>query len=183
MGDTLIPGPLHANGVVDLGDGSGGCGACHGHGDDPTPATGSHPSHARPSLASPFACASCHVVPTHVSDAGHLDHTLAAEITFGALASARGASPTHAADGTCSDVACHGSGLGGGTWLTPRWGDASGLAARCGACHSVPPPPPHTSSSSCSATTCQGGYVAPGPVLTTEGIAVHVNGTVDLWTP
>lgn len=182
-GDALLPGPLHANGVVDLGDGSGGCGACHGAGDDPTPSSGSHAAHAHPALASTLECASCHVVPTDVHDAGHLDHTLGAEVSFGALASARGAMPTLAADGSCADVACHGSGLAGGTWTTPRWGDTSGLAARCGACHGVPPPAPHTSSTSCSAVRCHGGYVAPGPTLTTEGIAVHVNGTVDLWSP
>lgn len=182
-GDALIPGPLHANGVVDLGDGTGGCGACHGAGDDPTPSTGSHASHAHPDVAAPLACANCHVVPTDVHDAGHFDHSVGAEVTFGGLATARGAMPIHAADGTCSDVACHGSGLDGGTWTTPRWGDTNGLAARCGACHAVPPPPPHTSSTSCSATTCHGGYVAPGPALTAEGIAVHVNGTVDLWMP
>lgn len=180
-GDALLPGPLHANGMVDIGDGSGGCGACHGEGDDPTPVTGSHASHAHPRLTQPFACESCHVVPGAVMDAGHLDHTEGAEVTFGALASARGAAPTHAVDGTCADVACHGSELVGGTWTTPRWGDESGLAARCGACHAFPPPAPHTTSSSCSAIACHGGYVAPGLSLTSEGLLVHGNGVVDLW--
>lgn len=180
-GDALVPGPLHANGHVDLGDGSGLCGACHGAGDDPMPRTGSHTAHVRSELSAPIACGECHTVPTQVFDPGHLDTTAGAEVALGALASARGATPTYATDGTCAGLACHGAGLGGATWTTPRWGDGSGLASRCGACHGVPPPAPHTALASCGALACHGGYVAPGPTLTTEGVAVHVDGAVDLW--
>jgi predicted CxxxxCH...CXXCH cytochrome family protein len=178
-GTGLTPGPLHANGTVDLGDGSGGCGACHGAGDDPSPLTGSHPRHLAPALRAPLECAECHRLPTTPLDDGHFDTTVGAEVTFGALASARGASPSIDVSGRCSDVACHGAGIGGGTVPEPTWGVAG--AAACGACHGLPPPAPHSPSLSCSTTACHGGYATPGPGLSTEGIAVHVNGRVDLW--
>ena len=39
-GTALTGGPLHLNGKVDLGDGSGQCGACHGTADSPWPTLG-----------------------------------------------------------------------------------------------------------------------------------------------
>jgi predicted CxxxxCH...CXXCH cytochrome family protein len=175
-GTSLRAGPLHANGTVDLGDGTGGCGACHGNGDDPTPSSGAHPAHAHPAIAAPFACAECHRVPTDVRSPGHLDATLGAEVTFGALASARGAVPQYAA-GSCREVACHGAGLTGGTRTAPPWlaGDPAGA---CGACHGIPPPAPHSPSVDCGASLCHGGAIAPGPSFTDLGRNAHVDGTV-----
>lgn len=204
---AIYASPLHMNGVVDFGHGGQACGACHGVGDDPMPSEGSHVSHVRSTLSAPIACTNCHVVPTVETIATapeHLDRLSAgaatpADVTFAGstLASARGATPVRdAVSGTCSDVACHGNRLGdgitgggefggGGTYTTPRWGDTSGLAARCGSCHSIPPPPAtHTVNANCSTIGCHGGYVAmtpEGPRQTTMGVAAHVNGTVDLW--
>ncbi|HBQ16867.1 MAG TPA: hypothetical protein DEF51_38960 [Myxococcales bacterium] len=178
-GTALVPGPLHANGRVDLGDGSGGCGACHGRGDDPWPRSGAHPAHRAPDLSAPVACAECHAVPTAVDDAGHLDQTRAAEVVFGPVASARGTEPA-AAGGRCADVACHGAGLAGGTAVTPTREGGAALG-ECGACHGLPPPAPHPVSGTCGATLCHGGLAAPGPGLTAAGRAVHVNGDVDPW--
>ncbi len=174
-GASLRAGPLHANGTVDLGDGTGGCGACHGAGDDPWPTSGAHPAHARPAIAAPFDCSECHRVPLDVLAPGHLDDTLGAEVTFGALASARGASPQY--DGGCREVACHGAGLGGGTRTDPPW-RAGDLARTCGACHGVPPPAPHTSVVDCGASICHGGAIAPGPSFTEIGRTAHVDGIV-----
>jgi predicted CxxxxCH...CXXCH cytochrome family protein len=186
-GDALVAlgaGPggavLHANGRVDVGDGSGGCGACHGRGEDPTPATGAHAMHAQPSIATPIGCESCHLVPRAVGDAGHLDASEGAEVIFSARASARGASPTYAS-GTCRDVACHGAGLGGGAIVAPRWDATDGSASQCGACHGLPPPPPHPVRTGCSTLGCHGAYATPGPGVSELGLGVHTDGTVDLW--
>ena len=188
-GMSRIPGPLHMNGRFDVGDGvllpdgSVPCGECHGAGEDPMPSTGSHVSHVRSSLSAPVACTNCHVMPPMPRDMTHPSRTRAqAEVVLGGLASARGATPVRNPDGSCAGVACHGAGLGGGVAQTPMWGDPSGTFARCGACHSVPPPPPHTTATNCSAISCHGGYVGPGPSLTTVGVAAHINGTVNLWT-
>ena len=47
-GTALTPGPLHVNGKVDLGNGSGQCGACHGSGNSPWPTTQVHAAHQNP---------------------------------------------------------------------------------------------------------------------------------------
>ena len=116
-------------------------------------------------------------MPSAIDDAGHFDDAIGAEVVFGALASARGAAPVYA-NSECSNVACHGAGLGGGAHVTPRWGGDL-AAGRCGACHGVPPPAPHTSSADCSASICHGGAIAPGPRLTELGRMAHVDGRVD----
>jgi predicted CxxxxCH...CXXCH cytochrome family protein len=180
-GTALVPGPMHANGRVDLGDGSGGCGACHGAGDDPWPRTGAHQAHAHPSDALAVACADCHQVPMRVEDAGHLDHVPGAEVTLGARASARGATPVREGT-TCREVACHGAGLAGGLAPPPVWTDTDGTSSRCGACHAVPPPPPHTRDEGCSAVTCHGGYVTPDGHLSELGRSVHTDGVINLWS-
>ena len=105
---TALTGPLHLNGEVDLGNGSGLCGACHGTGESPWPTTAAHPAHQNPTIALPIACSSCHVVPATITDPTHLDGTV--EVTFTGLAVARGASPVW--NGTsCTSVACHGANL------------------------------------------------------------------------
>lgn len=180
-GTALVPGPLHVNGVVDLGDGSGGCGACHGAGDDPSPSSGAHRAHAGTELRVAIDCAECHVVPDEPLAEGHLDATPGAEVTFGALASARGASPVFDAD-TCSEVACHGEGLSGaglsGSHRTVGWGEGP---IACDACHGVPPPAPHAQDLRCSASRCHGGYATSGPGISELGRTVHVDGRIDTW--
>lgn len=181
-GTALTPGPLHVNGMVDLGDGSGTCGACHGAGDDPTPLTGSHAAHGSPSLTSPIGCEECHTVPSTPLDPGHFDPDPGAEVVFGDRAAARGATPTHEVDGSCRTVACHGAGLDGGLHPTPRWGAVDGLAASCGACHGVPPPAPHIASETCASLICHGSEIAYsplGPVISETGRSSHINGVVE----
>jgi predicted CxxxxCH...CXXCH cytochrome family protein len=180
-GTALVRGPLHANGIVDLGDGSGTCAACHGEGDDPSPSTGAHLAHAHPRDSLEVGCDACHAVPERVTDAGHLDEVPGAEVSFGARATARGAMPSREGR-TCRELACHGAGLGGGTHTTPRWDDESGLAARCGACHATPPPAPHTTSEGCSAISCHGGYSTVDRGVSALGRTVHGDGAIDLWS-
>jgi predicted CxxxxCH...CXXCH cytochrome family protein len=178
-GTSLSRGALHLDGRVELGDGSGRCGACHGSGDSPWPSAGAHAAHQSPTLGSPVACASCHPVPSTIEDPVHLDGTV--HVAFSGLALARGAAPTW--DGArCSSAACHGAGLVDPPAVVPQWTDTSGAASRCGACHGIPPSQ-HTSSKSCGDANCHPGEVALDaagvPSITLAGRALHINGVID----
>lgn len=177
-GTALNGGPLHVNGKVDLGDGSGKCGACHGAGDSPWPVTAAHPSHQNPTLTEPLACSSCHVVPAEVLDPVHLDGTV--HVAFSGLATARGAVPSW--NGTqCTNVACHGANLTDPAAI-PTWGDTSSAQSKCGACHGVPPSQ-HTPSASCERSDCHGREVtlsaSGAPLISAGGEALHVDGIIE----
>ncbi|MDB4998867.1 MAG: hypothetical protein JWM74_6299 [Myxococcaceae bacterium] len=181
-GTVLSKPTLHMNGRVDLGDGSGKCGACHGEGDSPWPTTGAHAAHATQKLGADVACASCHVVPASVSAPGHLDGQVT--IAFSGAARARGSRPVWNGVG-CSDTACHGGKLD--VAAMPVWSDTSGSASKCGACHGIPPTEQHTSSTSCDRSTCHGAVVTRGstgvPMIDPTRRALHINGVIDLAVP
>ncbi len=118
------------------------CETCH-----PGPRSGAHPQH----LAVGRECSDCHIVPTKWDDEGHLRRNgefdpPPAEVTFGALANQsldpadRSGPPTYA-DGTCTNVYCHGAVLhaGGGTTPAPKWDDHRPIGG-CDQCHGKPPP-------------------------------------------
>ncbi|HEY1959360.1 MAG TPA: CxxxxCH/CxxCH domain-containing protein [Polyangiaceae bacterium] len=176
-GTALAGGALHMNGKVDLGDGSGKCGACHGSGDDPWPRDATHQAHANPSIAAPVACGDCHVVPSSIFAPGHLDAPLS--IRFSGHALDRGAVPTF--DGTtCRNVACHGANLADPP-ASPAWSDTSGAQIACSSCHPAPPSE-HTTSTDCNRSICHGAEVSPPPNLgiTPSGRSLHVNGVIDV---
>ena len=177
-GTALTGGPLHMNGKVDLGDGSGKCGACHGTGDSPWPSTAAHPAHESPTLTVSLACSSCHVVPAAILDPGHLDGTVT--VAFSGLANARGAAPSW--DGSrCTNVACHGANLADPA-AVPAWTDRSGAQSKCGACHGIPPTE-HTPSTSCNRSDCHGSEVMldgnGDPLISASGKALHVDGIIE----
>ena len=179
-GTALRVALLHLNGKVDLGDGSGQCGACHGRGDDPWPATGAHPAHESPTLSDPVACGNCHVVPATVMDPTHLDGVV--HVTLTGLAVARDAGASW--DGErCTSVACHGAQLADVPAVVPGWDDDSGAASACGSCHPIPPSQ-HTSSTSCDRATCHGREVmrnAQGvPSIADAGRSLHIDGIIEV---
>lgn len=177
-GARLTAPRLHVNGRVDLGDGSGACGACHGHGDDPWPGSGAHATHRAPDAAAAVACQACHDVPTTFGPGTEHPHGGPAVVRFSGLAVARGAQPSFAS-GTCSQVYCHGAGLIGPVAPARAWLDASGAAKACdGGCHGAPSGPPHIADTSC--WKCHPSDVDPGPRGPTISVpARHVNGVVD----
>jgi predicted CxxxxCH...CXXCH cytochrome family protein len=181
-GSALIDTRVHLNGHVDLGDGTGGCGACHGQGDDPMPRTPSHLLHRETTLTAAVACSECHQVPENVSSPGHLDrgNEDPADLTWGALAQRRGQSPSYAA-GTCRQIACHGAGLSEGFERALVWD--SPPTKQCGACHGVPPGVNHPREDGCASVMCHGAEVSLGtagtPVISGPGRMLHINGTVD----
>lgn len=173
-GTTLAAGPFHLNGKVELGDGSGGCEACHQGG----PESGAHQRHRTPLLTTPVGCAECHPSYDSPQSPGHLDGEI--HLEFGPRARFFGASPAWNG-ASCDGVACHGAGLSAPS-LAPAWQDTSGAASQCGACHGVPPKQ-HTPSVDCGRADCHGGAAKrEGSLLfiPPEGRALHINGKLDV---
>lgn len=155
---------LHINGSVTTNS-EPACNGCHGGEDTPAPDLGAHLAH----ISAGVACGECHQVPTLVTDAGHLDDALPAEVEFGPVATSKNSTPSwDAAAGTCSSAWCHGAGSMGGSVESPSWTDTSGAAKACGACHALPPPAPHPAVSECG--LCH---------KSTVGTDQHPDGTVD----
>lgn len=174
----VLPAQLHINQRVDLGDGSGTCGACHGTGSDPWPRTGAHGKHAHPEAAAAAPCESCHRVPTEFGAGTSHPHGGDAVVILGGRAAAGGSSPTYTA-GSCQQVYCHGAGLEGTTAATPVWSDTSGTSGACGACHTLPPGAPHPTSNTCSLCHRDATTLAGLPAIATNWASLHVNGEVD----
>jgi predicted CxxxxCH...CXXCH cytochrome family protein len=172
---------LHLDGRVELGNGNGTCGACHGTGSSPWPITAAHPSHENPTISVPVACTSCHVVPASIFSPGHLNGVV--DVQFSGLATARGSDPTWNGN-SCTGVACHGANLPETPAVVPIWTDASGAAAKCGACHGIPPQVGHTPSTDCGRSDCHGSEVgettAGLPSITTAGLALHIDGIIEV---
>ena len=194
--------PRHIDGVIDIGDGSGVCTGCHGDASSPAPPRGLHGETDRSTLAvgahrahlaggvlrGPIACTECHVVPQNVTDPGHLDSALPAEVRFGALATSDSATATwDRTRATCTNVYCHGGGVSlaadtaSGKNQVPVWTADAASSAYCGACHGLPPgDASHTPAMKLTdCATCHPGTVGPfGNILVGNG--KHINGSVDL---
>ncbi len=177
-GTALVPGPLHLNGKVDLGDGRGACGACHGKPDDPWPDTGAHAAHRTPDVTLPVTCGSCHVVPQEIHAPGHMNGKV--DVTLAGRAADRGVAPTFES-GACS-VACHGAGMRDQTLPLPSWTAPAAAVEPCQGCHRSPPTQ-HTPSTGCDRSTCHGGEIArdgTGAVrVTLDGKSHHIDGVFD----
>ena len=163
-GGVLSP-ALHTDGVVEVDNGAGGCGGCHGSArnnapprdvlgrtDASLPSVGAHQSHltAEHRLRPPLGCAECHQLPAQRDDPGHIDHpppaiVFPASPGVGALASADGAAPSYdPTTHTCRSVYCHGGGVSLSADMSPAvirlpsWTGGEAQIA-CGSCHGVPP--------------------------------------------
>ncbi len=177
--ESLTPGPLHLNGVVDVGRGEGGCGACHGAGASGAPGDSGHALHLDSRLFAPIGCDDCHAPHPDLHAPGHLDGEV--QVVFGERARARGQSPTWLEDGRCADVACHGAGLALAS-LSPRFEDAP-ARDDCMGCHGVPPQAPHVDRETCNGSLCHGsevGLSATGALDIVERARhVHGNGVIE----
>lgn len=155
---TLLPGEgpdyifqapeSHIDGKVDTQpDGEQTCTDCHGTGAQPAPprdlagntnpdapGVGAHLAHVE---ASPWhqqlACTQCHNYPVGVNDPGHLDGDGVAELNFTGLAAGTN---YDAGNYECSNVYCHGDGMGGVGTMT--WTDD--LQLGCNDCHTTDNP-------------------------------------------
>ena len=183
-GSELSSVTLHMNGRVDLGDATGGCGDCHGKGDDPMPQTPSHQLHRSTQLTREVTCSECHVVPEEPNSAGHLDmgEVTPADVTLGARANARGQTASFDA-GTCRGIACHGAGLSDGLEHPLVWNAPA--AGGCGSCHGVPPGGTHPQSKGCASLICHGDEVTltDPPAITSSGRDRHIDGMIEAQGP
>lgn len=167
----------HVNGKVDFANVT--CTTCHGGnghanppvdldgGTDPTTrGVGAHARHLDPSLSdritNPLLCNDCHVVPTNVTDPGHIDHpdTLV-RFPFGGSYDTTNA--------TCN-VWCHWDKTPG-----PTWTDNSGGARQCDSCHGFPPVVTRANTPHPSVA----GDVAVCQICHVFSKSTHVNGVVD----
>jgi predicted CxxxxCH...CXXCH cytochrome family protein len=194
---------LHLDGIVQVG-GSGVCNTCHGNGENAAPpvdttghsettapGVGAHQTHllgghaAATSGGDPTAravtCEACHLVPERVTDSGHNDTALPAELTFAGQSLAHGATPAY--DGTrCSNSYCHGAMFvngdeSGGSLTTPAWTTVDGSQVGCTSCHGMPPPGP--AGSHVTLTTCHLCHLHVNEDYTFNDPDLHVNGVVD----
>lgn len=166
-----------------------GCNAtCHGDvvspappidttgGSDPTTVSvGAHRAHLEvaPTWYRQGVCEDCHIVPVAVTDPGHNDTLVPAELTFGPVAGSGGVTPTW--NGATCDVWCHGAGMNGGTNTQPSWTASGSLNGACDTCHGYPPPPPHPGLNDCG--TCH-ATMQPGGTTFLDPES-HIDGKVD----
>lgn len=160
------------------------CSTCHGTGVSPAPprdlsgsfstqsgGVGAHQTHLLDGdLTEAIACEVCHQVPAALSDAGHVDSDLPAEITFGALAKTGERTPVWNGEG-CANTYCHRS-------AEPRWTSVGVGEAACGTCHGTPPPaetghPPVAQCSLCHPRVADDN-------LNIVNKALHINGQIEI---
>jgi predicted CxxxxCH...CXXCH cytochrome family protein len=181
------PTVYHINGEVEVAGFD--CSGCHGSEGNPAPppdtsgnsettavGVGAHQSHLARGADwhADVACAECHVVPPAVTDEGHVDTALPAELTWGELATSGGAAPDFDGE-SCEGVYCHGATLSGGSLTAPSWTTVDGTQAVCGTCHGLPPAEGHPPSGNCS--FCHPSVVDDGRSIIAP--ALHINGRVD----
>jgi predicted CxxxxCH...CXXCH cytochrome family protein len=181
----------HIDGKVQV---SQTCHSCHGTEESPAPprdlegntdaskpGVGAHQKHlAGGAKSRPVECAECHVVPTNVTDPGHLDDSKGAEVVFAGIAKTDKRNPTFdPATLRCSDSWCHAPQPDKKPAASPRWTGEDGDAT-CTTCHGKPPPAPHVQMSNCS--FCHGD-VAGDKEDTIKNRALHVDGKVEVVLP
>jgi predicted CxxxxCH...CXXCH cytochrome family protein len=185
------PTEFHINGVVDVS--AMLCNSCHGsdvndappidtQGNSDTTAigVGAHQSHL---ASSPWhrdtTCTDCHAVPATLDAPGHIDTALPAELTWSALATADGATPTfETATATCTGAYCHGATLSAGSNTAPVWTTVDGTQAACGACHGIPPGGGHPVRTLGECHLCHGDVIAADGSFVDR--TLHVDGAVEL---
>ncbi|MBI5101429.1 MAG: CxxxxCH/CxxCH domain-containing protein [Nitrospirae bacterium] len=157
---------------------------------------GAHQAHVRAldNLSSPIACNECHIVPQNVTDAGHNDTALPAEVTFGTLATTGGLSPAFwSSTSKCTNTYCHGGAMPAGSkegWTkTPAWDESAYISSsafgNCNRCHAYPPVslPVHkqlngTAVPATDCIRCHNHVNAAGTGFTDP--SKHVNGVLDV---
>ena len=127
---------------------------------------GAHRQHltVAPTWHRQLECADCHVVPTEVGAAGHMDGDNTAEVTMSPFAGVIGQW-----NGSSCTVGCHGD-------AQPIWTQVDGAQSACGSCHGAPPPAPHPADANCASchpTMEEGSLAFRDP-------ASHINGVVDV---
>ena len=203
------------SGCHNSADGPEACNTCHGDFnnpsliappqalDDSTSTTdngvGAHTAHLfANNFTEPVECVQCHLIPQQFSDAGHIDATPGAELTFGSFATLYGAMPSYDPNTlTCSDSYCHGNfemlkdssqypfvyaddaDKIEGNNFSPIWNKVDGTQAACGTCHGIPPTGHRPEYGLTSCDNCHSGIVdEQGNILDKSK---HINGVVNVF--
>jgi len=144
------------------------------------------------------SCNECHILPKNFSDAGHINQSGKASITFGSIANS-GTSPASYSFSTnkCSNTYCHGNfsfdklksqfadvGFAAGALqitgnnFQPIWNKVDSTQAACGTCHGLPP----TGHEFSKPTDC---YICHDGVVDESGKIIdktkHMNGKVNVF--
>ena len=201
IGVAFLDASLHGDGKYPLGrkGEEGTCYGCHGTKDTagaPGPdlagktdisevTVGLHKAHV---TAGPYRdavpCSTCHTMPKKVTDKGHFDDDVPAEVLFDAAASGklRGSGvdlkPTWDRKvATCGKVHCHG--LDGGKVTTWSWTKKLSTGLACDSCHGLPPKQTITGKAHPASTDCKtchsAAYTSKGALDPTK----HINGEVN----
>jgi predicted CxxxxCH...CXXCH cytochrome family protein len=172
---TQFSDPLkHVDGNVDV-TGDQACNSCHGGTNNAPPkdtsgatatttrGVGAHQAHTlSANWHRTVQCNECHVVPTSVGSAGHIDTPLPAELVFS------GIGKTSTWNGSTCTSYCHGA-------AAPIWTKVDGSQKQCTSCHGNPPPAPHPNDSNCSNCHPDGGTGG-----TFSQPAQHIDGTLQV---
>jgi predicted CxxxxCH...CXXCH cytochrome family protein len=200
VGVSFVSIPLHGDGKVELGAAGAEslCSGCHGTaklngapGPDLNGGTstsevtvGLHEAHLSASLfGKAIPCESCHLVPTNIKDAGHLDSVSPAEIVFSDLANGKIRDPSVGLNpawdrktATCTNVYCHS--LSGAMVTEWKWTQKQEQMT-CFSCHGFPPQKTLLGGNHPQILTC--GNCHAGAIV--DGLPnpeTHINGKVEL---
>jgi len=150
---------------------------------------------AKSAMSSNLSCVDCHSAVATINQAGHLETTGGAEISFGALAKTGGLLAAYSAGTlTCSNTYCHGAGLPASSpartdpvWNTPFLtgsstvgnGSTTSGSGDCSRCHSYPPlNATHLGKIATDCKGCHDHVNTAGSGFDTPSL--HINGTVDV---
>lgn len=108
-----------------------------GNSDPAMRGVGAHQKHILGgTLGAPVACSECHNVPQKVTDAGHLDNSLHAEVMFDSTSNKFKSNAIYDASSvSCTNTYCHGNFNGGNQDVTMKWTEVSSNEIPCGTCH------------------------------------------------
>jgi predicted CxxxxCH...CXXCH cytochrome family protein len=195
------------------------CNTCHGDFSNPSllappkalnnatvttdPGVGAHRVHLTSLTTMPnVECNECHIVPSSLYAAGHLDNTVKAELTFGSFTNSGISKASYnSASNTCTNTYCHGnfqfsksnssyqfaytSDKMTGSNYSPKWTKVDGTEGKCGSCHGLPPAG-HQPAELKACSTCHPGIVKEvivNKVLTLEiaDKSKHINGKINVF--
>ena len=178
------------------------CNSCHGNGSNNAPpsaldnetstsflSVGAHQEHLNANVYhGPISCNECHLVPSTPGQEGHIDYTITPEISWGEMATNKGAQPIwDRSTGTCSNTYCHGGTLvnAGGAIRNPVWTIVDQSQVACDSCHGYPPTSPRhgggTNCKMCHYDSNLNSSVLTGNTEIDHSFGLHMDGGLQVY--